>query len=298
YVPGSLEVITAPGVVLGPQTDANDATDMSYKGINNGKHFVKFFIGNNATNNSGGQLESGEGYTVKFKVKGMAIPASVSNTATAYSHTIVNDIFTDDGTAVIGPSGGPTPVKLTRFSVKLSGVNADLLWVTDFEINSDHYEIERSWDALSFEKVGEIKGKGNSTVKQTYNFADINIGAAQRNGNVVYYRLRIVDTDGKNSHSQVIALRLNGTMAISAYTIYPNPFMDDIKIMITGAEATMADFRIIAINGKEQLRRKIKLENGDNIVVLRDLQQLAIGTYILEINTAGNKYSTKIVKKK
>ena len=80
--------------------------------------------------------------------------------------------------------------------------------------------------------------------------------------------------------------------------VLANPFMDDIKIMITGAEATMADFRIIAINGKEQLRRKIKLENGDNIVVLRDLQQLAIGTYILEINTAGNKYSTKIVKKK
>ncbi len=298
YVPGSMEVITAPGVVLGPQTDANDVTDMSYKGINNGKHFVKFFIGNNATNNSGGELESGEGYTVKFKVKGMAIPASVSNTATAYSHTIVNDIFTDDGTAVIGPSGGPTPVKLTRFSVKLSGVNADLLWVTDFEINSDHYEIERSWDALAFEKVGEIKGKGNSAVKQTYNFADVNIGALQRKGNIVYYRLRIVDTDGKNSHSQVIALRLNGTMAIGAYTIYPNPFMDDIKIMITGAQATMADFRIIAINGKEQLKRKIKLENGDNIVVLRDLQQLANGTYILEINTGENKYSSKIVKKK
>jgi len=115
YVPGSMEVITAPGVVLGPQTDANDVTDMSFKGINNGKHFVKFFLGNNATQNSGGQLESGEGYQVKFKVKGLAIPASVSNTATAYSHTIVNDIFTDDGTAVIGPSGGPTPVKLTVF---------------------------------------------------------------------------------------------------------------------------------------------------------------------------------------
>jgi len=36
---------------------------------------------------------------------------------------------------------------------------------------------------LGFEKVGEIIGKGNSAVQQTYQFTDVNIGTSLRNGN-------------------------------------------------------------------------------------------------------------------
>lgn len=292
YVAGSMEVVAAPGAVTGLQTDAIDAADKSFKSINGTRHYVKYFFGTGSTNAAGGNVLSGQSYTLRFKVRGQAIPGSVTNTATAYSHTIINDRFTDDGTAVIGPSGGPTPVKLSSFTAKLENSKGVLYWTTDEEINSSHFEIERSRDGIRFENKGNINSRSNSTVRQNYSFADPLYGVT----GIVYYRLKMVDQDGKYAYSKIIPLKLNGSFNAGQLQLFPNPFVNEIKVLIKSAQANTASFRIIAADGKEQIRRSIKIENGDNIVVLKDLDQLPNGTYLLEIMNGTEKYTSRIVK--
>lgn len=292
YVANSLVIVNAPGIT-GPisQTDiAGD--DFAFKGVNGSRNYVKFFIGTGATTNSGGTVDVANSYNVKFKVQAGLVPGSITNTARVSSSSQAGDVFTDDGTALIGPSGAPTPVKLIAFTAILKNNTGLLSWTTEVELNNDHFEIERSEDAVNFIKRGIVNGNGSTSITQYYNYVDdINTNSA-----IIYYRLKMVDTDGKSAYSKIIALRVKGTMNDN-FSIYPNPFVSNVKIALSIQNDVTAHCRIISFEGKEVLNRKIDLQKGDNIIVLRDLEKIASGNYIIEINTGYEKYIKKIVRK-
>ncbi len=65
------------------------------------------------------------------------------------------------------------PVKLSAFAVKLSSNSANIMWTTDMETNSNRFEIERSFDGISWIKIADVKSKGNSSVKTDYFYTDV-----------------------------------------------------------------------------------------------------------------------------
>ena len=294
YVPNTLEVVNAPGVVAGMKSDAADA-DQAFKETAGTKNFVKFFIGNGATGTAGGELPTGTAgnYSVRFKVKAGVIPGTIINTARIYGNSVVGDLFTDDGTAVIGEAGAPTPVKFTSFTATLLNNGSSLVkWVTQSEINNDHFEIERSDDGVHFATRGKVTGNGSTTLAHTYDFNDVlNTTSA-----IVYYRLRIIDNDGKYTFSKIVAIKINGSLSVEKFNVFPNPFITDIKIALTSQTDVNATFRIISFDGKELVRRNIQVQQGDNIIVMKDFGTLPNGNYILEVTTANDKFIRKIVK--
>lgn len=293
YVPGSMKVIQGPGTVLGNQTDANDNVDYSFKATTGGKTYVKFYIGTGATQNSGGTLLLNETYTVTFKVKAGAVPAGVSNTATSYAYSASGDLFTDQSTAVISPSGAPLSVKLVSFTGKLAQPKKVLLeWVTNEEVNNKYFILERSEDAIKFEARATIDGKGTSNQINKYQFTDEISSSAK----IIYYRLKSVDMDGKFSYSAIIAVRLGSNVSIDKISVYPNPFVSNVKISVNSIEAGIANFRLFSLDGKTVSNTKVKLEAGDNIIVLPEMNKLQSGTYMIEISTADAKLIKKLVK--
>ena len=294
YVPNTLEVVNAPGVTAGFKSDAAD-NDQAFKGNVGTRNFVKFFIGTGATGTVGGELPSGAGsnYSVRFKVKAGVIPGTIVNTARIYGNSVVGDLFTDDGTAVIGESGAPTPVKFTSFNASLLNSNSAIVrWVTQSELNNSHFEVERSNDGVHFEMRGKVMGNGSTSITHNYDFTD----ALNNNATIVYYRLRIIDNDGKYTFSKIVALKVNGSISVEKFNVFPNPFITDIKIALTSADETNAGFRILSFDGKELLHRSITVQKGDNIVVLKDFGTLPKGNYILEVSTATDKFMRKIQK--
>lgn len=292
FVPNSLEIVSAPGCTAGFLTDAAD-NDNGFKAVNAGRDYVKFFIGNGWTGNSGGELPLGSTYEVKLKVLTEAIPGSVINTARITANSQAGDNFIDDGTAVISPSGGPLDVKLSSFTASLVNNNGLLNWITEQELNFSHFEIERSDDAVKFQVKGNVTGAGSSDSKKSYSYTDM-ISPGTK---IVYYRLKMVDLDGKFAYSKIIALKLNGSFSTDNVSVYPNPFITDIKVQLTATEDHLAAFRVISFDGREVINRKISVQKGDNIVVLKDFGSMATGNYILEITTNNNKYIQKILKK-
>ena len=292
YVANSLIIVNAP-TITGPITQTDAAgDDFAFKAVNGTRNYVKFYLGATATATAGGTINVNETYNVKFKVKVGAIPGSVSNTARITSSSQAGDVFTDDGTAIMGPTGGPTPVKLSTFTALLKNNDGLLSWTTEMELNNDHFEIERSEDGVHFEKRGMVLGYGTTTINQYYNYTD----PVNTNSSIIYYRLKSVDTDGKSAYSKIIALRLKGNLNEN-FSVFPNPFENNVKINLTVSEDVTVQCRIISFDGKEVLNRKIALQKGDNIVVLRDLEKIASGNYIMEINTGSEKYIKKIVRK-
>ncbi|MBL0146377.1 MAG: T9SS type A sorting domain-containing protein [Chitinophagaceae bacterium] len=290
YVPGSMEVISCPGVTPGIKTDALDA-DVAYKGVNGTKHYVQFNLGNGATGTVGGVIAPAETYVLKFKVTAGTLPGTIVNTARINATSQAGDPFVDDGTATIN-AGSPTPVKLISFTGTIQNNNAALLrWETDNELNSNRFEIERSDDGIYYSKRGIVNAAGTSTQRQMYQFTD----PLNTLSKIVYYRLRIIDINGKFENSKVIALRLSGSN-FDNYVVYPNPFVNDIKLVIAADKDEDVTIHIISMDGRVAITRKITIQNGENIVVLKDLGQLQKGSYILEMLTPTGKIARKVVK--
>ncbi|MBK8499759.1 MAG: T9SS type A sorting domain-containing protein [Flavobacteriales bacterium] len=116
------------------------------------------------------------------------------------------------GTAVVSCS--PLPVELLAFDATLNGLDVDLSWTTGTELHSSHFEVERSSDMLTWEKLAEIAAQGSSNSPVDYAHSD-------RPGTIgmLYYRLRLVDTDGTFEHSPIRSVRMGTAMT----TCHPNP---------------------------------------------------------------------------
>jgi uncharacterized repeat protein (TIGR01451 family) len=292
YVAGSMEVITASGVTLGAQTDAVDGLDKSFKSVNAGREYVKFFLGAGATNAAGGTMNVGETYLMKFKVKGSVVPGSVNNTATSYAYSAIGDLYTDFSTAVIGPLGAPLAVKLLSFDGNGSDKKVVLSWITESEINNDYFDVERSEDGVHFTKMATVDGNGTTASKHTYGYTDNML----TNSAVFYYRLKVVDINGKSSYTKIIIVKLNNSLSTEKISVYPNPFTDNVKVFIKSTTVQTALLKMISMDGRELNVKKITLDAGSNVVVWNGMQALPKGTYILDINTGTERFTQKVVK--
>jgi len=88
-------------------------------------------------------------------------------------------------------------------------------WSTSEEVRNDYFEVERSADARHFKALGKVKGKGDTSIEQQYNFLD----TAPLPG-TSYYRIRQVDTDGTVSFSSMKSITRAGD---AAAIVFPNP---------------------------------------------------------------------------
>ena len=217
---------------------------------------------------------------VSGTVQATLVPGSSSTTLT----DLASDKF---------PQQSTLPLNLTEFSVSKSGNNAMLNWRTSFELNTDHFEIERSYDGINFTTAGIKQASGNSATDVNYQFIDpITISS----GNI-YYRLKTLDLDGKSSFSRIVVLRLNGSI-VKNFTVYPNPFNNNLKVEINSEKETSISLRISNSSGQMIISRNIILQKGMNVVVLSsELQSLKSGMHLMEIISEDGKLTQKIIKR-
>lgn len=117
----------------------------------------------------------------------------------AYSGGSCGTINNPDGPYLLSPAIA-LPIKLSSFDGENQGKSNALSWTTETEINNDYFILEKSYDAISFEKMSVVYGSGNSISEQYYEAKDLN---PQK---LTYYRLTQVDFDGNSETFKTIAL--------------------------------------------------------------------------------------------
>lgn len=129
------------------------------------------------------------------------------------------------------PYNCPLPVSWLSFSAeKVNDVNY-LSWSTASEQNNSHFVIERSYDGLSFDAIGEVRGAGNSSSVLSYIFED-----RDANAGLVYYRIKQVDYDGNFTYSSVQVINSNPSVAVS---VLPNPNNGIFTVTVKGISESM-----------------------------------------------------------
>jgi len=295
FIPNSLKVNYGAGVTAGTKTDAAGDDIADY---NAATQTVTFRLGNGADATKGGFLASQDSVEVEFKVT-VNTPASgiippIINVARIISKTDANENLVDDATAVINPQGGPLPVTLISFAANLAQSNkVKVDWSTSMEYNSKSYEVERSSDGVTFNKVATLTAGGNSSVKLSYTLTD---DVTAVTSSIVYYRLKQIDIDGKASISKVVSVRLK--KAISNFTVSPNPFQNNVNINIEWNKNETTVVKVFNIDGKEIVSKSVNMTKGLNYVSIDELSRVQPGNYVIQFNTSEGKLFKQVVKQK
>ena len=158
----------------------------------------------------------------------------------------------------------PLPVTLLEFKGTIVEANTTLLeWTVADEINFNYYEILKSKNGSTFEKIGTVYAKGN----RYYSFKDINAN------NKSFYKLAMVDIDNKINYSNIIMVE---SRANDLITIYPNPVTTN-SINISISDKKIKSFYIIDMNGKS-------IQYMINTTGIYDISPLSVGFYEVYIN--------------
>lgn len=201
-----------------------------------------------------------------------------------------NTFLPDAGRTFRFAASSVMPVTLINFSGTINNNNTLLQWETTNEINNKNFEVQRSIDAKEFTTIGTLNAKGNNAAfTNEYNFTDVNAAAY----NIVYYRLKQNDIDGKASYSAIIKISRNNKVAFAATVV--NPFNNNIEMQLQSLLQQNITIELMNTNGQLIFDKQLNIQNGANALTLQT-PTLATGIYFLKIKSATDEKVIKILK--
>lgn len=177
------------------------------------------------------------------------------------------------------------PVTLTNFNGRNNGNGNLLSWVVENEVNVSRYELQRSGNGRDFTTVSSTAATGS----RNYSYSDNDLTLP-----VYFYRLKIIDSDDTYSYSAVI--KLNGPVKNISLAATPNPFGNVMKLTIDSPIKEPATLVLTDLSGKALVQKNVVLLQGINTIEIEKVHSLAAGTYILNLVSAQNKTSIRVIK--
>ena len=133
------------------------------------------------------------------------------------------------------------PITLSNFQVNKLSHAVQLNWVTEQESNSSRFIIERSADGRTWTVIATVQAAGTSSSRLNYlTYDNSPLGGAN------YYRLQLIDRDGKAEFSPVRNVHFSNPFLV---TVAPNPAKDHVDISINGKILQPVSIDIIDIKG-------------------------------------------------
>lgn len=204
------------------------------------------------------------------------IPSAQITTGTAFGQYYLEFDVSGFSEFWIHTGNLPLPVTMKNFSVSHCNNNACLQWIVADEKNLSKYEIEKSADAINFEKINEVLAT-NST---QYNCVDTKPYEGKN-----FYRLKMIDIDGRFNYSDIKDIVFqSGKWNVSIvptynergiYTLYSNKEVQNVSVF--------------DVNGK--MLHTLNFPKG-NI----DISHITSGMYMIKVNTADESTVLKVIK--
>ncbi|MBV4356837.1 T9SS type A sorting domain-containing protein [Pinibacter aurantiacus] len=283
----------APGVFQ--TADVTSGTEyrigtITYK-VPGGKTFTPYLLDFADFGNSGdgatyvGDIDNGPsflypGYFIPSDIPGSAYFYSVANGGYNNSGSLLVDIGA--GNSALTPTMTLLPLKLLSFTAKQSNSASLLNWTVSEQQNTATFIVERSTDGVTYSKIGTVAAAGNYAGKQTYSFTDANTATGPN-----YYRLKMVDIDGKFTYSPVKTVNFDA--AALSLQITPNPTQG---VCYVKGLTQPAVIKLIDVNG-----RVLLVQNGVTSSSPISVTSLARAVYFVQVIQNGQVLSTlKLIK--
>lgn len=178
------------------------------------------------------------------------------------------------------PGTVPVPVALRSFNAGLNKTNITLSWETASEINNKSFVIEKSVNGESFNAIATLEAKKKPS---TYAFSDAQVLSVQ------YYRLKMLDNDGKFTYSDVKKVESKN---IAKLEVAVNPVLN--KLVLNHPVALDgAALKITNIEGKTIASYTVQ---SGTILSNIDVVRLSKGSYFVTYYNNGKASTVKFEK--
>ncbi|HMD00157.1 MAG TPA: T9SS type A sorting domain-containing protein, partial [Ferruginibacter sp.] len=179
------------------------------------------------------------------------------------------------------------PITLLSFNGHLDNKTIPLDWSTSQELNSSRFEIEKSTNGTDFRFIGKVAAAGSSFTQRNYNFIDGQVTEYN------YYRLRLVDLDGRFAYSNIILVKDPGV--VQQVWVVNNPFSSYIDLRLAKMPKRRLWIELVNVNGARLYHK----EFGVNDQLRLDLSgtQLSAGTYMLRTRVDDQWFVNKVMKR-
>jgi photosystem II stability/assembly factor-like uncharacterized protein len=278
-------VVGSGGTIL-RTTDGGANWIAQTSGTTNELDGVSFTDANTGT--AVGRDMSGNGIILRTTDGGTTWISQTSGT----TNWLLDVSFTDANTGwsvgeygtILTTTNGGVPVELTSFTATTNGKEIILNWSTATELNNQGYEIERSEDNISFNKIGFVPGFGTTTEQHNYSYSDQSAISGTN-----YYRLKQVDYDGSYEYSDVVEVDFRTFNSYLLEQCYPNPFnptttigfgiQDKSNVIITILNAIGEEVAVVLNEEREPGYHKVEF-NAVNLPSGVYFYQLKAGSFI------------------
>jgi hypothetical protein len=174
-------------------------------------------------------------------------------------------------------------IDLTGFSGYGFGKTVVLEWSTAFELNSDHFDVEKSTDGIHFNRFATVPAVGTGIGQEKYSVTD-----DQPVKGINYYRLTEMDRQENSTTSPIISVWFSDQ---SSPTIFPNPAGSFFRV--ASGSGPILQTTLYDLQG----RKMMSLANeASGSMVFIPCTGLSPGIYLVEIRTQHGRYLQKVVK--
>jgi len=209
-----------------------------------------------------------------FSIPVVSLPAAVPAGSIIVALAISTSP-TVNSTSEFGPNFISTlPVRFVQFNGRVANGVVQLDWTTSQESNNSHFDVERSSNGNSFQKVGTVTARDGSN--NQYSFVD-----TKPSGTVNFYRLKQVDKNGSATYSKVILIR-SDLDKIGA-KVSPNPFHNAVNVSFQLAKTENIIIRLYNQTGQMVKQVTTRANAGINTINISELSTLPAGNYTLEL---------------
>ncbi|QRR01394.1 T9SS type A sorting domain-containing protein [Dyadobacter sandarakinus] len=173
----------------------------------------------------------------------------------------------------------PLPVTLQSFSAGKEAETTLLTWQTTSETNSDHFELQHSFNGKAWTNLAIIHAQGESKSLNVYHYTHTTPVLGSDN----LYRLKMVDADGTSAYSKIRHVKFEEEFKV---TVYPNPAAETIHLKAADW-SKVKGLQILNSQGKALYSSGIKPAQDINTKMLKP------GLYFIKVTLTDGTESTR-----
>lgn len=223
----------------------------------------------------------------------MIMNSSALGSPGTFSNYAVSDAFANEYAANSATYTTPLEICAAALPVYFSTVSATcrgngtlISWTTEQELNSSHFEVQRSISGTDWTRVGSVAAAGNSNTRKNYQLMVPQTGKAM-------FRINQVDIGGQSMISPVSAANCEEGGTASSSFIYPVPAKDVINVRVNADKSGVAQLTVMDATGRKVRGKAAGLISGMNTISI-NVSGLAGGTYSVLIAEESGK--TEVIK--
>lgn len=220
----------------------------------------------------------------RVKPKSTAIVGDIINNLASIYFDYNLPVATNNALTLVQDNFTALPIQLLSFAGRLSNNTVQLNWHVDNGRDFEKFEIERSFDGRVYNRIQTLLF--NNSINDYYLLDDISALQSK----LIFYRLKMIDVDGKFTYSNLIVFRINPIE--NGFTIYPNPARTEIFVSMTSDKRQTLQVKVLDVAGRIVSEEKREVQKGTNVFSVNTFN-LHPSNYILQMILNGEMKTSK-----